>query len=160
MNSLADRFWAKCDRKGEDECWDWEGSIQRENPRFKVHGRWVAAHKVAWYLHTGEDMYDSDIRRTCGNRLCVNPHHLAVVQRAPRTPTAHHYSSHTPLMRRARNMRIHAALLPYLENRYVTEGATIRELAAELDVSTGTVARWLHQFSIPVRPRGPRRVSA
>ena len=45
----------------------------------------------------------------------------------------------------------------YLRRRYIDEGATIREIAAEIAVSQRGVRNALIQLNIPRRRRGPRR---
>lgn len=69
-----ERFWAKVDIQGPDDCWNWKGatsngrafhasSVKKSNAaRFVLFGPY--ADSPLWALHT------------CDNPLCVNPNHL------------------------------------------------------------------------------------
>lgn len=74
---LATRFWARVDKRGKDECWEWTGSktfgygiiwINRRNKR-ATQVSWELEHKKKWPspLHA---------MHTCDNPPCVNPHHI------------------------------------------------------------------------------------
>lgn len=95
-DDIAERFWSKVDIRGPDECWEWQGAVDGNGAkggygylamRFLHLGldrnrqtRKVRAHRLAWWLHTGERPEDDmSIRHVvCANRLCCNPHHLAI----------------------------------------------------------------------------------
>lgn len=44
----------------------------------------------------------------------------------------------------------------YLEERYLRDGLTTVQIAAELNVNSGTVSRWMAQLGIEARYLGPR----
>ena len=69
----AARFWEKVDRSG--ECWVWQGATSEGRPKFRIGGEMVHAARVAWALTNGTP-HGRRLRRTCDDRLCVNPAHL------------------------------------------------------------------------------------
>lgn len=88
--SLAERYWAKVDKRGADECWPWLGS---KNPAgygqlwagadlAAIYGPTIPAHHVATML-AGIDVPDGMVRHlSCLNHACQNPAHIIIVTRA------------------------------------------------------------------------------
>ena len=79
--TLAERFWAKVDRRGPDECWPWTGArtaagygLLRSGPA--GHQRREHAHRLA-LAFDGRPLGPGQVtRHTCDNPPCVNPAHL------------------------------------------------------------------------------------
>ena len=66
------------------QCWNWLGSI---NPRTGYGKKqWLGetwlAHRWVWTMLFGIIPKKMTINHLCGNRKCVNPHHLEVVSQA------------------------------------------------------------------------------
>ena len=74
-NYHGDPFWSKVGRRGEDECWPYQGGRDKDGyGREKRNGRKWYAHRLAHFLATGKQ--PPTVRHRCDNRCCCNPHHL------------------------------------------------------------------------------------
>lgn len=76
----AELFWAKVRiSEDPDECQEWQGGFNAEKyPVVTWNGVSCMAHRVAYELGIGPIPNSGFIRRTCGNRNCVNPKHLTL----------------------------------------------------------------------------------
>jgi len=80
MTPVETRFWAKVDRRGQDECWPWEASTTvRGYGQLYAAGRLRLAHRIAYELLVGPIPEGLTIDHLCRNRSCVNPAHLEPV---------------------------------------------------------------------------------
>lgn len=68
------RFWDKVDVKGKDECWLWTASTRNGYGAFKLDGRVVSAHRIAYALEFGWPK--NYVCHRCDIRICCNPKHL------------------------------------------------------------------------------------
>jgi len=77
------RFWSQVDIRQPDECWNWEGCINKrtQQPQFswRRHGISTSTQhhpqRVAMWFSWG-DLGFTGVKTTCGNKYCCNPFHL------------------------------------------------------------------------------------
>ena len=77
-HTLPDRFWAKVDRRGPNDCWNWTATKSRDGYGHIHTDRLHAekAHRVSYRLHFGEIPSGMAVMHRCDNPSCVNPSHL------------------------------------------------------------------------------------
>lgn len=72
--TLAERLWARVERRGPGECWEW--TAHRLPKGYGVFGPGVVAHRVAWEVAHGPIPDGLHVLHTCDNPPCCNPGHL------------------------------------------------------------------------------------
>lgn len=79
---LGERFWSKVDRRGPDECWEWQAFRSKKGygkmllgSRADSTNRKEYAHRIAWMLEHGS-MPKACVLHRCDNPPCCNPAHL------------------------------------------------------------------------------------
>jgi hypothetical protein len=76
----AERFWAKVEKGGPEDCWIWVGATATGYGQFRAAGgRRAQAHRWSWSQVNGEIPSGLVIDHRCRNLLCVNPAHLEPV---------------------------------------------------------------------------------
>ena len=81
-SELVQKFIARVDKRGEDECWPWTSyRFNHGYGRFDFYistGRQTtfSAHRIAYFIATGVDPRDQFVCHTCDNPPCCNPAHL------------------------------------------------------------------------------------
>lgn len=131
------RFWAKVDKRGLDECWEWQAATNRYG-QFWIEGEFRGAHRVAWELTNGPIPTGMQVCHHCDNPPCVNPAHLFIGtaldnnrDRAAKGRSA----VNTP-----RNTKLSLGDLAEIRKRYATGTVSQRVLAADFGVTQGHVS--------------------
>lgn len=84
--TIEERFWAKVDRRGDDECWPWVAGKMANGCGMVQHdGRAQRSPRVAYMLAIGPITHSLVVVQTCRNIACHNPLHLEAVTTKERT---------------------------------------------------------------------------
>lgn len=73
--TIEERFWAKVEKAGPDECWVWTGYLTRG---YGQVGN-TRAHRFSYEQLVGPIPDGLQLDHLCRNRACVNPAHLEPV---------------------------------------------------------------------------------
>lgn len=75
--------------RDESGCWLWNGTVSDTGyPQFRINGRSLRAHRVAYELFVGAIPDGLTIDHLCRVKRCVNPAHLEPVTAAENTRRA------------------------------------------------------------------------
>jgi len=76
-DKTTEKFIAKVDKRGHDECWTWLGAKGLKGyGRFWNGKRLVLAHRQSWEIFFGPIPEGYMVLHKCNNPSCVNPYHL------------------------------------------------------------------------------------
>lgn len=81
VTGLRERFWARVDKRGPDECWPWLGGKASTNSAYGrmsiSHSVARPAHQIAWEMANGQPFPSGKVGcHSCDNPNCVNPAHI------------------------------------------------------------------------------------
>lgn len=77
---LEVQFWAKVDKRGPEECWNWVAHLNDFGyGRINTGQKLTLAHRLSYEWANGHISEDKVIDHTCHNPACVNPAHLREV---------------------------------------------------------------------------------
>jgi HNH endonuclease len=142
LNTLAERFWAKVDKRGPDECWDWTAfRCWAGYGRIIIKGnRGETASRVSWELHNGLIPSGMFVCHSCDRPICVNPAHLFL---------GHHEDnmrdmvakgrSPKPLGERHHSAKLTAEQVKEMRAEHARGGVTMRDLAKRSGLDPSSV---------------------
>lgn len=73
--TITERFWAKVDKRGPDECWPWVASCDQEGYG-RFNGPIKLSHRASWSFYHGAIPSGICVLHSCDNPPCCNPLHL------------------------------------------------------------------------------------
>ncbi len=78
--SLAERFWKKVVKLGDDKCWSWLGATSAKGYGMIGNGGRgsgnTSAHRASFLIHHGSIPDGLHVLHKCDNPPCTNPNHL------------------------------------------------------------------------------------
>lgn len=153
--SMEERFWAKVDRRGPDDCWPWTAGRHRfgHGQFHREHRNPVPASRMAWELTHGPIPDGLWVLHNCHQPWCCNPAHLRLGTHADNTEDMvragrQAMGDHVPSERRPRGdrhgrTRLSDADVERVRAEYVPKIVTRRALAERYGVSEATIDRVL-----------------
>ena len=142
--SDAERFWAKVDARGPDDCWPWKaGRLRQGYGVFSIQGKSLKAHRVALAFSGVVFPEHMLVCHHCDNPPCCNPAHLFVGtpldNMRDKIAKGRHRGAHA-------GEGHHGARLTENDVRAIrSSGKPHRELASQYGVAVGTIAHIIHR---------------
>lgn len=151
MEKLEARFWAKIDKRGPDECWEWVGAVNKNCGYgvFQLQTKTtVYAHRVAAFLYGLVTNIKAPVNKkaaafvlhTCDNRKCCNPRHLYIgtLQQNTRDMRKRR-RAYVPRGEEHPNAKLTNTQVVVIRQRYA-KGVLQTALAKEYNVSFATIS--------------------
>lgn len=144
---LTDRFWAKVDKQGPDDCWVWlactDGAGYGRINQGGGQNKMVFAHRVSWKLHYGPIPEGMCVLHGCDVPGCVNPGHLFLgtrtdnmrdsISRGRNLPKGFCAGEQSPVA------RLTWTQVDEIRSRYAQGGITQKALGKEFGVHEETI---------------------
>jgi hypothetical protein len=145
MQTLCERYEAKIEKRGPDECWPWTGAVitstgyaSGRRPVIRRDGHTVVASRVGWELEHGEApprrLY---VLHRCDDPVCMNPAHWFLGTAAENT---------ADMLKKGRHRAAPRKTTPEQDEeirRLISQGASQTAIARQFGVTRIVIARIL-----------------
>jgi len=124
------KFWKYVDKKGISDCWQWNGTKDKDGYGRFFSGKHTKSHRLSYSLQYGDISEGMCVLHKCDNPSCVNPNHLFL---------GTHKDNSIDMVNKGRNPDIRGENNPYakLTNEQIKE---IRKLGESTDLSQQKIA--------------------
>ena len=143
---LAVRFWEKVSKRGPNDCWKWQGSLDRKGyGQIKLHSHQRgSAHRVSYELHFGPIPDNLFVCHRCDNPSCVNPAHLFLGTGNDNLRDMREKGRHSHGETHA-HAKLTEKQVDEIRARYAAGGILQRELALEYGVTEKHISRIINR---------------
>lgn len=133
------RFWEKVDKKSDDDCWEWRGSINSGGyGNMWINHKSISAPRFSWEIHNGKIPKDMCVCHHCDNRKCVNPIHLFLGTNQDNIDDKVRKGRH-PTGEKAAWAKLTWEKVREIRSKYIPKKVSFRCLANEYGVSWVTI---------------------
>lgn len=143
--TVEERFWEKVDKKGDNECWEWQGA--KSGGGYEYFGKCPTkrAHRVSYELTNGIIEEGLWVLHKCDNPARVNPNHLFLGDRSDNTRDA--AKKGRILGEKAGGSKLSDLQVREIKDMWKTSVYTQRGLAKLFGVHQGTICRIINSNS-------------
>jgi hypothetical protein len=143
MTELQERIRQRCVEVG--DCWEWTGAMQPagSTPTMRHNGRVTGVRRFL-AIDMGLDVTNRVVTHKCGNSMCVNPDHIAVITRGKlqkRIAKQTNYQTNPLRMKKlADKARQNSKLNQEIVDQIRAAEGNQRKIAAEYGITQATVS--------------------
>jgi len=135
-NFIAKKFWSRVEKVSNYECCNYKGPYDDKGyGKFYNGHTYIRSHRIAYELYYGPIPNNIDVCHTCDNPPCCNPIHLFLG-----TARENFYDS----VSKGRSKWVKLDMIIAREIRMRVRHTTMKKLALEFGVSSGTISKIVH----------------
>ena len=144
ISGSAEEFWNWVDISEPDNCWQWKEARKGEYGKYRLDGRRMGAHRVAWELTNGPVPAGMEVCHRCDNPWCVNPAHLFLGTHVDNIRDCH---------RKGRASKVRAYGVKHGRTKLTADD--VRDIRASADLQRVIAKRYgIHQQAVSRLQRG------